>query len=124
MKHLFYFMTVFPILWEMGSLVEMKKVQLFSKRLKNTKSSDLTKKQSTFYLLHFGYIIWNFIGFFTFQWSLFLGLFLLALIPKNNNTVRRFDSLLSLMILVFIVLNAYHFKIDIWTEILNFFNNK
>lgn len=117
MKHLFYFLTIFPILWEVMNLVSINKTHQFAltfKTMKGKKFDEWTSSQKSFSICMIGYIIWNFIGFFSFQWIVFLGLFLFGLIPKKYAWYRWIDSLVSFIVLCFIVLNAYHFKIDVW----------
>lgn len=121
MKHLFYCLIIFPILWETISLKNPYKTHKFIlrfKTLKCKKFSEYSSTQKSFSILNFGYLFWVFIGFFSFQWTAFLVLFLLSFIPKKCIWVRWIDSLISLLILFFILLNAYHFKINI-LEFLN-----
>lgn len=121
MKHVFYFLTIFPILWEVMNLVSINKTHQFALGLKAMKGKmydEYSSSQKSFSIYMIGYIIWNFIGFFSFQWTVFLVLFLFGLIPKKYIWYRWIDSLISLVVLIFIVLNAYHFKIDIWQLVL------
>ena len=123
MKHVFYFLTIFPILWEVMNLVNINKTHQFAlglKAMKGKKYDEYSSSQKSFTICMIGYIIWNFIGIFSFQWTVFLGLFLFGLIPKKYIWFRWIDSLISLVVLIFIVLNAYHFKIDVW-ELLRYF---
>ena len=117
MKHLFYFLTITLILWEVMNLVSINKTHQFALNLKNIKSKkfdEWSSNQKIFSILMIGYIIWNFIGFFTYQWIVFLVLFLFGLIPKKYAWFRWLDSLIIFLVLCFIILNAYHFKIDVW----------
>ena len=117
MKHIFYFLTILPIIWEIANLTNTKRVHDFAfnlRKMKGKKITEYTQKQKEIVFWMLGYIIWNFIGLFTFQWPVFLVFFLIGLIPKRVMWFRWIDSFISLIILLFIVLNAYHFKIDIW----------
>lgn len=117
MKHVFYFLTIFPILWEVMTLVNLNKTHQFVlslKAMKGKKFDEFTSSQKLFPICMIGYIIWTFIGFFSFQWVVFLLLFLFGLIPKKYAWYRWIDSFISFIVLCFIVLNAYHFKIDVW----------
>jgi hypothetical protein len=116
MKHLFYFLTVFPILWEVITLVKVNKVHQFILNLKTIEGKSFdkyTRTQKSFSIYMIGYIIWTFIGFFTFQWVVFLVLFLLGFIHKKYAWFRWVDSLITFIMLCFIVINAYHFKFDV-----------
>lgn len=123
MKNVFYFLTIFPILWEVMNLVSINKTHQFVlglKAMKGKKYDEYLSSQKSFSICMIGYIIWNFIGFFSFQWTVFLGLFLFGLIPKKYIWFRWIDSFISLSVLIFIVLNAYHFKIDVWELLRSF----
>lgn len=121
MKHIFYFFTFLPILWELMNLTSIKKVHQFVKSFKNNEG-EKTFTQSTFSFFMVGYIVWTIIGLITFQWFVFLLFLIYSLIPKVNIYHRWIDSLISVFILIFIILNAYHFHIDVWQLILNSFN--
>jgi hypothetical protein len=120
MKHVFYFLTVFPILWEMFNLLSVKKTHKFAMSFKDTKAKDFTSDQKVFCFFQFGYTFWVFIGLFSFQWCAFLFLFLFGFIPKRIIYYRYFDAVVSLITLLFIILNSYHFKIDTWAYVRHF----
>ena len=123
MKHIFYFLTIAPILWEVMNLVSINKTHQFVislEAMKGKNFDEFTSSQKSFSICMIGYIIWDFIGFFSFQWVVFLGLFLFGLIPKKYAWYRWIDSLISFIVLCFIVLNAYHFKIDVWQWLVSF----
>ena len=119
MKHIFYFLTIFAILWELMVLFNCGKVHNFSKSIlkKGKKTSGnkssvnkFTTNENLFILLMLAYTCWLIVGFFTFQWFIFLGLFFISIIPKKYVWIRWLDALISLITLIFIILNAYHFK--------------
>ncbi len=67
------------------------------------------------------YSIWGIAGLFTSQWPLFLLLILLSLLPiKNTARGIKIDAALTLVVLVAIVLNKTHFKVDLWELIKSF----
>jgi hypothetical protein len=115
MKHLFYFLTLFPIVWETMNLVSIKKTHNFAMSFKDKKAADFTSTQKAFAFCQCGYLVWRFIGLFSFQWAVFLFLFLFSLVPKKVIYYRYFDAVISLATLLFIILNSYHFKIDTWS---------
>lgn len=124
MKHIFYFLTLFPILWEMINLYNPRKVHNFISSYKSIKGKsieDYTLNQKSFTYFNVGYLIWTFIGLFSFQWVLFIFLFALGLIPKKIIVLRWIDGLVSFLILVFIILNAYHLHIDVSHLVMNYF---
>jgi hypothetical protein len=122
MKHVFYFFAIAAITWEAVCFLNPKKVSDFIKRTKESLSnglSDFSMTQTAFTFLSFGYLAWTLVGLFSSQWVLFLALMLLGFIPKRFVWYRAFDAFVSFVILLFIVLNAYHFKIDVWHWIVN-----
>lgn len=60
------------------------------------------------------YWAWNVAGFFTFQWPFFLVLFILGFIPKKAIWWIQLDAFISLVLVLFIVLNQAHFKIHLF----------
>lgn len=114
MKHLFYFLAILPLMFEMMVLSEPTKAKNFSQKLKGIKADEMTSQQQSYTVLCLGYWVWCFVGIFTFQWPLFLLIFALGFIPKTETWMRAIDAFITILILLFILLNAYHFKIDIW----------
>lgn len=127
MKHVFYAMTLLFIIWEMVSLYHFKtmkqKIKEVSDKSKIALQGDENGLEQYIFLyiiivfFLFGYLVWGLVGLFTFQWPVFLLLFLIGLIPKKDGFIRLVDSAVSIAILLFIVLNAYHFNIDVWAFI-------
>lgn len=123
MKHLFYFIAFLPILWEAMVLANPRVVNRFLDNLKAKKgnSEQYTQTEKFFGVLQIGYFIWCFIGLFSSQWVLFLPMVILGVIPKRYHTLRYVDSLISLALLIFIILNAYHFRIDVYSWVISLF---
>lgn len=121
MKHLFYFIAILPLLWEMINLLNVKRAHNFHKRMKLKKGFEsFTSPEKSLSFLSLGYLIWIFIGLFSFQWIVFLAIIMLSLIPKKLIVIRWIDSLISFILLLFILLNAYHFKIDVFAALRSF----
>lgn len=121
MKHLFYFMVFLAIWWEVISLVNLKRVHKFYKTFKAKDWGDCDTTQKTFSVLMIGYWLWTMIGLFTFQWPIFLMLIIMRLVPKSWMPIRFIDALISVVLLLFIVLNKYHFHIDVFEYIQKMF---
>lgn len=119
MKHLFYLMAIFPIMWETLNVVAVKKTQNFIKSNKGKKPDEISGNYRILAFFMIFYTCWILTGLFTFQWPVFIMLFVFGLIPKKYIWYRWIDSFLSLVVLIFIVINAYHFKIDIFKLIFN-----
>lgn len=123
MKHIFYFLTIAPLLWEFINITNFKKTHLFAKSIKELKGKtfdDYSSNQKNFSFLMLGYILWTLIGLFSSQWIVFLTLLILGFIPKKWIAIRFIDSLISFSLLLFLILNVYHFKIDIFKLVLNY----
>lgn len=110
MGHIFYFMAIFAIVFELQVLFNTRGYLEFVESINNKeKDKKPDFKQSTFILLSFFYLIWGFTGLMTSQWVLFLVLIILSFIPKGKGTIlRKIDAILSFVILMFILLNKYH----------------
>jgi len=115
MKHLFYFIGIVPILWELICVLDTKKVHKFHLKLKAKKYDEMDSSQKAITFLMLFYVLWILVGLFSSQWIIFTFYFILGIIPKNKIWHRKFDGILSVLMLVFIILNVYHFHIDIWS---------
>lgn len=125
MTQIFYLITFFPILWEIITITDTKRVSIFINRIigyKNRPVELLTKTETNFALLQLGYHLWCFVGLFSSQWLIFLLILVSGLIPKKSVRMRRLDAIITLTQLLFLVLNVYHFKIDLFSELTNFLN--
>lgn len=130
MIHIFYLLSILPILFEISNVLHTRRYYSFSTAFKAKLKSnadwdweDLNKTEQAFSALTIGYILWLFVGMFTSQWLIFLFIFLISYIPKKHIIVYFIDSLVSAIALLFIVLNAYHFKIDMWQLLLDQFKS-
>lgn len=126
MKHLFYLIGVAPILWEAMGVFDPLRFHKFSqsmKKLKGVKFDDYTKTQQYVSMLMLFYMVWIVAGFLSTQWVSFILIFLISLIPKPFVWIRFLDHLITFLLLVFIIINAYHLKIDLWAFIVTWFHN-
>lgn len=113
MTHLFYFLSFLPLLNLLTSIVNPKKQHDLSMKLKNAKDKELTELEEFHRRLYAFAFLWFFIGVFSSQWLLFLLLFISSMIPKPFVIVRWVLSLLSAILIIFILVNKYHLHIDI-----------
>lgn len=61
------------------------------------------------------YIATCMIGLVTFQWYAFVGILILSLIPKKGlDWVYYIDSIICISLLLFVLLNNYHFHLNIF----------
>lgn len=124
MEHFFYFLGSIFVLWEMVSLSQLTKVHGFVMEFESMSGTPLENRPPThtvysFFMLF--YFVWAVLGLFTFQWPLFLILLFLSFIKKNKMLFRAVNAFLSLSILLFILINAFNFKIDVWKWIVGLF---
>jgi hypothetical protein len=113
MIHVFYFFSLFAILWEIIGVINPKRVTVFVKNMKSVGGWDgYTERQKNLSVYMLLYLLWVFLGLFTDQWVLFLTIFFLSLIPKKFVALRFVNSLLTLLVLILILINFYHLQID------------
>jgi hypothetical protein len=112
MTTLFYFLAIFPLLYEMLVVADTKKVHNFIMNMKDKQVSDMTDKQKNFSILQFLYFVWTIIGLFTINWPVFSLIFFLALIPQKIIFIRMLDGFLTFIILLFILINYFHLNIN------------
>ncbi len=114
MKHLFYFFGTIALLYEAWVIMNAAKTTDYIKDLSRKKFKDHTTEDTLFQFLEIGYLIWNLIGLFTSQWLLFLILLLMGVfIRKGLKWITWIDAFISFLIILFIILNRYHFHIDL-----------
>lgn len=121
MTTLFYFLAIFPLMYEMMIVGNIKKSHNFIMNLKDKEVSDMTDKEKNFVILQFFYFIWTVIGLFTVNWPVFSLIFFLALIPQRNIYLRLVDAFLTFLVLFFIIINYFHLNINTGEHFINYF---
>lgn len=118
MTFIFYLFTMAALMWEVKVLRNPQAALDFFNTLKDRPTKEeFTMTQGFFVALMIGYGIWCFTGILlSDQWLTFLVLGLLGWIPwrKGGPQAVALDSVLSILLLLYIVLNHYHFHIDTW----------
>lgn len=113
MTTIFYILITFCLLFEVLNLAACKKVFSAVERYKDkTDLSEISPVFIVWKMCNWIYLILCFIGLISSQWIGFIALIVLSLIPKRWLTWRIIDSILGIVILLFILLNKYHFQID------------
>tara|TARA_R110000744_G_scaffold373876_1_gene486289 strand:- start:413 stop:856 length:444 start_codon:yes stop_codon:yes gene_type:complete len=144
MKHIFYLNAVFfiihELIWILNPKEQIEKTKLFRKlsiENKGKKWDDLSDgykyilKSKAFVPLSF--LLWMFIGLFSFNWVAFLGIILfnmvfISLISKPfkyNNiylTINWVNSLIGLLFGMFVIINSYHLKIDLYELLMTYWS--
>lgn len=124
MKTIFYVIVALLLVYELIVLMNIKtvfksvqKYRNISKDLKRTsrkvEAGEYSQTFLLFSIFNIFYFIFTIIGFMSSQWILFALLFILSIIPKNYISLRYIDSIISISILVFILLNKYHLHINL-----------
>lgn len=133
MVHVFYILVILLVVYKVFALILQKSI--FKAVTRNKKRSKAAKEKgeklkleemdgefvfySIFQLLYLSFL---FIGLLSSQWIMFAGLILLSFVPKNKIWIRYIDGVFSILVLLFIVLNKYHFHIDVFSNLLNLFH--
>lgn len=114
MTTIFYFLVVICLVFEIVCLFGAKRVHAGVKKYRGVTELDkMSSLCATFILFHWFYTLLCFVGLMSSQWVCFLALIALSFIPKYRWYAWRItDGILSIAILVFIILNKYHFHIQ------------
>lgn len=113
-QYLFYIWAFLAILFEVCKLSPKGWREYMSqmKYLKD-KKKDYSTTEAVFILLQVLYFLWIFVGFFSSQWILFGSIFLLSFIPKKIYIINFIDSVLTIGILLFMIVNKFHLHLDL-----------
>ena len=122
MTHVFYILIAFFIFVELIVLFSQKNIHSAVKRLKKLNKEkkgklsldEIGASMTLYQSIGIIYLIYCLVGLMSSQWVLFALIILLAFIPKRRLWWRYVDSIVTLLILAFILLNKYHFHIDMF----------
>lgn len=122
MTHIFYLLIPLFLLFEIFAYQNakriMKKIAEGKAVPKDEFNEYLSKNTNVFlyYIFNLFYTCYIFIGLFSSQWILFGLFFALSIwfgqIKRKNVTMRKIDSIISFIILLFILINKYHLHIN------------
>lgn len=117
---IFYLIGILAITWEfMGITSPIKMHKAFKEMRKIMKSEggfdSLPSNYKTVSFLMIGYFIWVLVGLFTNNWLIFLALLVLSVIPKRWVVQRWIDSVITLALLLFAIINTFHLHINLNT---------
>jgi len=122
MNHLFYFIAFLAILWEVRVLRNLPDFLALHKRNKGKKHiSEMEDKYVGLMALTWLYVFWILVGLiFSSQWIVFGIILLLSfLLPKKYKILKQINSVLTICLLLFACINAYHLKINLYQLIVN-----
>lgn len=123
MTHVFYILIAFFIFVELIVLFSQKNIHSAVKRLKKLNKEkkgklsfdEIGASMTLYQSIGIIYLIYCLVGLMSSQWVLFALIILLAFIPKRWLWWRYVDSIVTLLILAFILLNKYHFTLTCFT---------
>lgn len=115
LEFLFYIFAIPALLWELINFTSVTRTHNFMNRLKDdkVKLSNKSKTEQNVADLMCFYAVWMLVGLFTSQYILFLFLLAISFIPKKYRIIRFVDAVISFLIILFIILNKYHFGINL-----------
>ncbi len=113
MEHVFYLLVSFFLAFEILSLFAVKKIHASVNKYRDLSNvQDMSATFATYYVVNVLYFLTCVIGLISSQWACFLLILALCFIPKRYLTWRIIDGVISILILLFVILNKYHFHID------------
>lgn len=113
MGHVFYLLVSFFLAFEILSLFAVKKIHASVNKYRDLSNvQDMSATFATYYVVNILYFLTCVIGLISSQWACFLLILALCFIPKRYLTWRIIDGVISILILLFVILNKYHFHID------------
>ena len=139
MKHLFYLIGVMFIIHELRWIIAPTKQVLKVKRRKDfkwkgwEKFTEEQKSDVIGLLFNFLIFVWLIVGLFTFNWIAFItisifNILIIAPISKllqfsiGYTVIHWINSVIGLAFGIFVIINSYHLKIDLYQLISNYFN--
>lgn len=127
MTHVFYLLVVFCLAIEVVVLLKERAIhnamaayKLQEKEFGKGKVpfEERNPKLVVYTILSAFYWVLCLVGLMSSQWLPFVAIIILALVPKRWLWWRYIDTVLSILLLLFIMLNKYHFHMDLFTLIL------
>lgn len=113
MEHVFYLLVSFFLAFEILSLFAVKKIHASVNKYRDLSNvQDMSATFATYYVVNVLYFLTCVIGLISSQWACFLLILALCFIPKRYLTWCIIDGVISILILLFVILNKYHFHID------------
>lgn len=113
MEHVFYLLVSFFLAFEILSLFAVKKIHASVNKYRDLSNvQDMSATFATYYVVNVLYFLTCVIGLISSQWACFLLILALCFISKRYLTWRIIYGVISILILLFVILNKYHFHID------------
>lgn len=118
MVHVFYIFAVVAIIWEAMCVYDTKVAHTKLTAFRKLKREDKwTSAQGAFAVFNVVYFAWTIVGLLSSQWVLFAALLAISFIPRKNIVMFWINAAISLMLLVFMLVNKYHLHINLFNLI-------
>lgn len=117
MKHIFYAMAIVPMINRLivvFSPVKTYRTLRIYKAITINKYEDLPKGMKDLIFYTFVYLLWCFVGMFTFQGPVFFVLLLLNLFAQIGLKTRFVCAVLTVLLIAFAIFNSYYLKINVF----------
>ncbi len=116
-KFLFYIWGLLAIWYEYWSIYNFEEIIKFRAKAKSKEpNKEFTSYEAIFVLMQLLYFFWVCVGLFSSQWFCFLGLMGLStinmILNNKNKDWHIIYAGLSILIILFAILNTYHFHIN------------
>jgi hypothetical protein len=127
-KIVFFFFALIAIIYEMWAIKNSEKLVGFAKLLKQAEKDEIKLEPkasySAFIICQFLYCFWALVGLFSSQWIIFVILILMgttSFLPFAKTRIWIIsDSIVTLGLLLFGILNAFHLHIPLWSRFLDY----
>src|SRR5688572_85365 len=126
LKFFFYFIGLMAIIYELWAIENYKTLEVLREKLKKDKmKAKISDQEQTFGCLHMLYMMWVFVGLFSSQWICFLGIVLMSMfgVSLKGKSWNFIDSVITICLILFAILNTYHWHIDLGHLLLNYFKS-
>jgi len=128
-KVIFFFFALIAIVYEMWSIKNSKRLvelsEMIRKSTNDKKEVEPKPAYAVFIVCQALYCFWALVGLFSSQWVIFAILLLLGSLSFFGFTKTRVyiicDAIITLGLLVFMVINAFHLHIPLWSRLLDYF---
>jgi len=113
MDKLFYILYAFALIGELSHFASPKdrlnQIKKLKESIKDKGVDDWPKDTTGPIVQTILYFTLTIIGLFTFQWYAFVLVLLLSAIPKRTWWYLRIDAFITILIILFVVINKFHF---------------
>lgn len=112
MAYIFYGFALLALMHDAMIISGINELHDKLNNLVTKKAEDRTSTEKIYGDLHLLYFLWVFVGLFSSQWFGFAAMLILSLILipiKKIKAGRVIDSCIGIAILLFIIINKYHF---------------